>query len=83
MDALEYVRLGMAGKTTVTVTSEMTVGHFVAYVPRVYATPMQAHVETSPISKPGARSAKLITVWARATHADGRNGISGGDQIRR
>jgi fluoroacetyl-CoA thioesterase len=29
MDALENVRLGMSAEKTVTVTSEMTVGHFV------------------------------------------------------
>src|SRR5216683_5117419 len=40
MDALENVRIGMAAEEIVVVTSEMTVGHFVADMPQVYATPM-------------------------------------------
>src|SRR6266849_237954 len=34
------VRIGMAAEEIVVVTSEMTVGHFVADMPQVYATPM-------------------------------------------
>lgn len=46
MDALDNVRIGMTAEKTVTVTSEMTVGHFVAHMPRVYATPMMIlHME--------------------------------------
>lgn len=46
MDTLENVRLGMSAEKTVTVTSEMTVGHFVAGMPQVYATPMMIlHME--------------------------------------
>ena len=46
MLALSNVRVGMAAETTVTVTPEMTVGHFVADMPRVYATPiMILHME--------------------------------------
>src|SRR5438132_11545553 len=46
MDALENVRVGMTAEKTVTVTSEMTVGHFVANMPQVYATPiMILHME--------------------------------------
>jgi fluoroacetyl-CoA thioesterase len=46
MDALENVRIGMAAEEIVTVTSDMTVGHFVAHMPRVYATPtMILHME--------------------------------------
>jgi fluoroacetyl-CoA thioesterase len=46
MDALENVRIGMTAEKTVTVTSEMTVGHFVAQMPQVYATPMMIlHME--------------------------------------
>jgi predicted thioesterase len=46
MDALENVRIGMAAQNIVAVTSEMTVGHFVAYMPQVYATPMMIlHME--------------------------------------
>jgi predicted thioesterase len=46
MDALENVRIGMAAEETVTVTCEMTVGHFVAHMPQVYATPMMIlHME--------------------------------------
>ncbi|MCA6109352.1 thioesterase family protein [Bradyrhizobium cenepequi] len=40
MDALDNVRLGMTAEHIVTVTSEMTVGYFVANMPQVYATPM-------------------------------------------
>jgi fluoroacetyl-CoA thioesterase len=46
MDALENVRIGMTAEKIVTVTSEMTVGHFVANMPQVYATPMMIlHME--------------------------------------
>jgi fluoroacetyl-CoA thioesterase len=40
MDTLDKVAIGMTAENTVTVTSEMTVGHFVANMPQVYATPM-------------------------------------------
>src|SRR5258708_32676319 len=46
MDALENVRIGMDAEESVVVPSEMTVGHFVAHMPRVYATPMMTlHME--------------------------------------
>ena len=46
MDALDNVRIGMTAEKTVVVTSEMTVGHFVANMPQVYATPiMILHME--------------------------------------
>jgi fluoroacetyl-CoA thioesterase len=46
MEALENVRIGMTAEKTVTVTPEMTVGHFVANMPQVYATPMMIlHME--------------------------------------
>ena len=46
MDALENVRIGMAAEEIVVVTSEMTIGHFVAHMPQVYATPMMIlHME--------------------------------------
>jgi fluoroacetyl-CoA thioesterase len=46
MDALENVGIGMTAEKTVTVTPEMTVGHFVANMPQVYATPMMIlHME--------------------------------------
>jgi hypothetical protein len=37
MDALDNVATGMTAQRTVTVTPEMTVGHFVADMPQVYA----------------------------------------------
>ena len=46
MDALEKVSVGMAAEEIVVVTPEMTVGHFVAHMPQVYATPMMIlHME--------------------------------------
>lgn len=46
MNALDKVAIGMAAEKTVTVTPEMTVGHFVADMPQVYATPMMIlHME--------------------------------------
>jgi fluoroacetyl-CoA thioesterase len=46
MDALENVRIGMAAKEIVVVSPEMTIGHFVAHMPQVYATPMMIlHME--------------------------------------
>jgi fluoroacetyl-CoA thioesterase len=46
MNLLSKVTLGMTAEKAVTVTSEMTVGHFVANMPQVYATPMMIlHME--------------------------------------
>jgi predicted thioesterase len=46
MGILDNVAVGMAAENTVTVTAEMTVGHFVANMPQVYATPMMIlHME--------------------------------------
>src|SRR6267154_3597284 len=46
MDALANVTIGMTAEKTVTVTIDMTVGHFVANMPQVYATPiMILHME--------------------------------------
>jgi fluoroacetyl-CoA thioesterase len=46
MDALAKITIGVAGEKIVIVTSEMTVGHFVANMPQVYATPMMIlHME--------------------------------------
>jgi fluoroacetyl-CoA thioesterase len=46
MNALANVTIGMTAEKTVTVTAEMTVGHFVAGMPQVYATPMMIlHME--------------------------------------
>jgi len=46
MLALSNVRIGMTAEKTVTVTPDMTVGHFVAGMPQVYATPMMIlHME--------------------------------------
>jgi len=46
MDALNDVTIGITAEKVVTVTSEMTVGHFVADMPQVYATPMMIlHME--------------------------------------
>ena len=46
MNPISRIRLGMTAEKTVTVTPEMTVGHFVANMPQVYATPMMIlHME--------------------------------------
>jgi fluoroacetyl-CoA thioesterase len=46
MLALSNVRIGMTAEMTVTITPDMTVGHFVADMPQVYATPiMILHME--------------------------------------
>jgi fluoroacetyl-CoA thioesterase len=46
MLALSNVRIGMTAEKTVTVTPDLTVGHFVAGMPQVYATPMMIlHME--------------------------------------
>jgi len=46
MLALGKVRIGMMAEMTTTVSREMTVGHFVAGMPQVYATPMMIlHME--------------------------------------
>jgi fluoroacetyl-CoA thioesterase len=46
MGALANVTIGMTAKKTVIVSYAMTVGHFVADMPQVYATPMMIlHME--------------------------------------
>jgi len=46
MGALDNVTIGMTAEKTVTVSSSTTVGHFVAGMPEVYATPMMIlHME--------------------------------------
>lgn len=46
MDAREFLKLDMNAETLVIVTPEMTVGHFVPGMPRVYGTPiMILHME--------------------------------------
>src|SRR6185295_5332815 len=46
MDALNDITIGMTAEKTIIVTPEMTVGHFVADMPSVYATPMMIlHME--------------------------------------
>jgi predicted thioesterase len=40
MDARTFISIGMSAERVLTVTPEMTVRHFVANMPAVYATPM-------------------------------------------
>jgi predicted thioesterase len=40
MDAREIIKIGMSAERTLVVPPERTVGHFVPYMPMVYATPM-------------------------------------------
>jgi fluoroacetyl-CoA thioesterase len=46
MNLIDKITLGMVAELAVTVTPEMTIGHFVAHMPRVYSTPMMIlHME--------------------------------------
>jgi fluoroacetyl-CoA thioesterase len=46
MNPISKIMLGMTAEKTVTVPPGMTIGHFVANMPRVYATPMMIlHME--------------------------------------
>ena len=40
MDAREVIKIGMSAGRILVVPRERTVGHFVAHMPMVYATPM-------------------------------------------
>ena len=40
MDARDFIKVGMSAERTLVVPPERTVGHFVAHMPMVYATPM-------------------------------------------
>ncbi|WP_407181326.1 thioesterase family protein [Bradyrhizobium sp. STM 3562] len=40
MDARDVIKIGMSAERTLVVPPERTVGHFVSYMPMVYATPM-------------------------------------------
>ncbi|HEY3793243.1 MAG TPA: hotdog domain-containing protein [Bradyrhizobium sp.] len=40
MDAREVIKIGMSAERRLVVPPERTVGHFVAHMPMVYATPM-------------------------------------------
>jgi fluoroacetyl-CoA thioesterase len=56
MDVLANVTIGMTAEKTVTVSSEMTIGHFVPHMPQVYATPMMIlHMEMASGSAIGPR----------------------------
>ena len=39
MDARDFIKVGMSAERTLVVPPERTVGHFVAHMPLVYATP--------------------------------------------
>jgi predicted thioesterase len=46
MNLISKITLGMTAEKIVTVTPQMTIGHFVAHMPMVYATPiMILHME--------------------------------------
>lgn len=46
MSLAENLAVGMSAETTVVITAQMTVGHFVPGMPQVYATPMMIlHME--------------------------------------
>jgi predicted thioesterase len=56
----------MTAEKTVTVTSEMTVGHFVANMLRVYATPMMIllmEMPSAPRSPRICRRASSASAW--------------------
>jgi len=40
MDARDFIKVGISAERTLVVPPERTVGHFVAHMPLVYATPM-------------------------------------------
>ena len=40
MDARDFIKIGMSAERTLIVPIERTVGHFLAHMPMVYATPM-------------------------------------------
>jgi fluoroacetyl-CoA thioesterase len=40
MDARDIIKIGMSAERSLVVAPERTVGHFVPYMPMVYATPM-------------------------------------------
>jgi fluoroacetyl-CoA thioesterase len=40
MDARDHIKIGMSAERTLVVPPERTVGHFVAHMPMVFATPM-------------------------------------------
>jgi fluoroacetyl-CoA thioesterase len=40
MDARDHIKIGMTAERTLVVPPERTVGHFVAHMPMVFATPM-------------------------------------------
>jgi|SRR5579863_8016374 len=48
MSALAGLTVGMSAEENVIVTREMTIGHFVPWMPGVYATPMMVlHIEVA------------------------------------
>jgi fluoroacetyl-CoA thioesterase len=66
MNDLDKVAIGMTAEKTVTVTSEMTVGHFVANMLRVYATPMMIllmEMPSAPRSPRICRRASSASAW--------------------
>ena len=58
MDARDVIKIGMSAERSLVVPRERTVGHFVAGMPMVYATPVGATVRT--IAKVVAVERRLI-----------------------
>jgi fluoroacetyl-CoA thioesterase len=66
---LDNVAIGMTAETTVTVSSTMTVGHFVANMPQVYATPMMIlHMETASDSTIASHVPEGVGMGAKIRH---------------
>ena len=81
MDAREFIKTGMSAERRLVVPMERTVGHFLAGMPMVYATPMMIlememtsgdainkhlrHLAASPVGAAIRTTAKVIAVERR------------------
>jgi predicted thioesterase len=61
MDARDFIKVGMSAERTLVVPRERTVGHFVAHMPLVYATPMM--ILEMEMASGDAISAALAPGW--------------------
>jgi predicted thioesterase len=61
MDAREFISVGLSAERLLTVTQELTVRHFVPYMPAVYGTPLM--ILEMELTSGDAIAAKLPDGW--------------------
>ena len=93
MDARDFIKIGMSAERTLVVPPERTVGHFLAHMPQVYATPMMilemeltAGDAIASVMQPGwitgARTWPLAGDMGRLIEAAAPEGLHAADRLK-